>query len=372
MKIIVIIPTLNEEENIRFITKTINNGLKKVRGEIEAVIINADSESIDRTREYFLNTKTDFPKKSILCNKNIGKGRNIYEVLKQFIKDTDLFIMIDADVISAKSEWVMKLLQPLINRQAELTVPVYKRNRFEGNTTNHFSSPLIYACFGKYISQPIAGDFAFTGKLAKKIYKSFTCESDYGYGIDTLITWTALLNNFKVKQVKLGRKIHKPSFPKIVPMFRQVSLTTFNLLCKNREKIRKNAVRFKGKKLSGLKVIDDKYVKFPTRKQITSVKEEIKKMSKKYKTFENLNSELWTDILADFVIKVLKRKWRYEKLDQFSRSTTVSYLLRVLGYFDETKNMSTNEIGRLIITQAEMLRQKIINISEVEVKYHHV
>lgn len=372
MKIIVIIPTLNEEENIRFITKTINDGLKKVHRKVETLIVNADSGSVDRTREFFLKTKTDFPKKSIVCSRNIGKGRNIYEVLKQFNKDTNLFIMMDADVVSAKSEWVMKLLQPLISNEAELTIPIYKRNCYEGNTTNHFSSPLIYACFGKYISQPIAGDFAFTGKLAKKIYKSFTCESDYGYGIDTLITWTALLNSSKIKQVELGRKIHKPSFPKIVPMFRQVSLSTLNLLCKNKEKIRKNIMCLKEEKLSGLKITDDKYVKLPTRKQITSVKKEIKKMSKKYRAPEDLNSELWTGILADLVIKVLKRKWSFKKLDQLSRSITIDYLLRVLGYFNETKNMSTNEIDKLIISQSEMLRQKIINISTIEVKYHHV
>ena len=62
MKIVALIPTLNEADNIRFITKTIDGGLKKVPGKPEIIVVNADSGSIDHTQEIFLDTKTHFPK----------------------------------------------------------------------------------------------------------------------------------------------------------------------------------------------------------------------------------------------------------------------------------------------------------------------
>ena len=42
-----------------------------------------------------------------------------------------------------------------------MAVPVYRRNRYEGNTTNHLASPLLAAVLGVHVQQPIAGDFAF-------------------------------------------------------------------------------------------------------------------------------------------------------------------------------------------------------------------
>jgi len=66
MKIIVLIPTLNEEDNIKLVTKIIDRGLTKlaVNVKVDALILNIDSGSTDQTREKFLRTKTIFPKQT--------------------------------------------------------------------------------------------------------------------------------------------------------------------------------------------------------------------------------------------------------------------------------------------------------------------
>ncbi|OGM29493.1 hypothetical protein A2630_00675 [Candidatus Woesebacteria bacterium RIFCSPHIGHO2_01_FULL_44_10] len=369
MKIIVIIPTLNEADSIAFVTKTIDKGLRKISGNPRALIVNSDGGSTDKTSDVFLKTGTFFPKKVISYNgKRVGKGRNVFEVLKLFHNSADYFLMIDGDITSIETGWVSKLLNPLLNKNADLVVPIYKRNRYEGNTTNHFSSPLIYAYFGKNISQPIAGDFAFTKKLAKKIYASFSSDSDYGYGVDTLITWTALLSQFKIKQIRLGRKIHKPSFPKIVPMFGQVCFSTINLLSENRESIKKR-LSIKRKQLSNmLEVIDDTYIKVPTTKKVVEIENIVHKLLKKQriseeipgsKTTSCLNMDIWTDILCKHINIVLKKKLKKKEKDEFIESITAYYLLRVLGYFKEIEKLSAKEIDRLLIAQKQMLQEKV-------------
>lgn len=367
MKIIAIIPTLNEADNIKYITQVVDKGLQQIAENNNALIINADSNSTDQTQEFFLKTKTHFPKKTLLSKKP-GKGRNIFEVLKLYSNKADYFIMMDADVTSAKSSWVINLLKPLIEGRGELSIPIYKRNRYEGNTTNHFSSPLIYTCLGKYIIQPIAGDFAFSKRLAEKIKTAFCNPSDYGYGVDTLITWTALLNKFSVKQVKLDRKIHKPSFPKIEPMFEQVCFTTLSLLNRNRKKIMNIILQRRNFSSSGEEIIDNIYINPPQQERLVSVERVAHKLTEKYKIFdintktskEHLNVTLWTDILSKYVKMLLEKDFTPKEINYFTRSLSGYYLLRVLGYFDEIKDIKTNEINQLLSTQRNLLRKKVL------------
>jgi glycosyltransferase involved in cell wall biosynthesis len=372
MKIVVIIPTLNEADSIGFVTQTIDNGLKKISGNLEVLIVNSDGGSTDKTSDVFLKTKTSSPKKAISYNgKRVGKGRNIYEVLKLFHNSVDYFLMIDGDITSIKPNWASKLLNPLLNKEADLSVPIYKRNRYEGNTTNHFSSPLIYSCFGENIAQPIAGDFAFTKKLASKIYKSFSSDSDYGYGVDTLITWTALLNGLKIQQVKLGRKIHKPSFPKIVPMFGQVCYSTIDIIYRNRVDIKKGSNRQNKQQTNIYDAIDDAYIKVPTTKKIAEVENIAQKLLKKQKrskviptgkAVNYLNMYSWTDLLCEHVDVALNNKLRKEEKDKLVESITAYYLLRVLGYFKEIKNLSAKEIDQLLMDQKQLLQRKVDKI----------
>jgi len=372
MKIVVIIPTLNEADSIKFVTKTIDEGLRKISRNPQTLIVNSDGGSTDKTSDLFLKTDTFSSKKAISYNgKRAGKGRNVFEVLKLYKNSADYFLMIDGDITSIKTDWASKLLSPLLKKEADLSVPIYKRNRYEGNTTNHFSSPLIYTCFNENIAQPIAGDFAFTKKMAKRIYQSFSSDADYGYGVDTLITWTALLNRLKIVQVKLGRKIHKPSFPKIAPMFGQVCFSTMDIIYKNRERIKKESSYRRKQRKNIFEVIDDTYVKVPTAKKIAEVRHIAHRLLAKQKTskavFTNktpdfLNMYEWTDVLCEIINIILNKKFKKEDRNDLIESITAYYLLRVLGYFKEIRNMSAKEVDQLLLAQKQLLQNKTARI----------
>jgi len=362
MKIIIIVPSLNEEKSISYVTETIDKGLVIIskKFEIEALIVNADSGSHDMTRSVFKETQTSFPKESYLFSgKNKGKGKNIYETLKRYSKKADYFMMFDSDLKSISPNWIYKMFFPLINNNSDLCIPVYERNRYEGNTTNHFSSPLIYACFGKYIAQPIAGDFAFSARLANKIVGSVFRESDYGYGIDSLITWTALLNDWTITQVRLNKKIHNPSFVKIIPIFSQVAMSTLFLINKNRKKIKKclgqSPVFFK------IQNISENYQKKPPEKQIIDTKLKAVNMLPKTKNQnDDVNAEKWTDILSQFLKLVLSRKYSDYELASIAKLLTGYYLLRVINYFSEIDNQSRNFVAESLKKQTLLLRKKLI------------
>ena len=90
--------------------------------------------------------------------------------------------------------------------------------------------------FGKKIRQPIGGDFSFSPKLANYWLKQKWHKTTFLYGIDIFMTMHALMGNFKTEQTNLGAKIHKPSAPKLGPMFTQVLTTFFKFIKANRKK----------------------------------------------------------------------------------------------------------------------------------------
>lgn len=370
MKIVVISPSLNEEDNIQKIVRVIDGGLYKYYPKSNSLIVNVDSNSDDDTVKFFLNCPTRFSKKSIINRDSIrGKGANIKKALSRFKNKFDYFMMIDSDVTSAQESWVFKLLSPLVKGKSQIVIPLYTRNRYESNTTNHFSSPIIYACLNKDISQPIAGEFGFTNKLAVDIYKEILYPSDYKYGIDTVITWTAILKDYRIEQSIIGKKIHKPSFPKIVPMFEQVASTTFRLVNQNRIMILENLKKKDGEMVY-FKCIDEKYVlpvNVEKRKKIKKIAIEMIKMNpppifldRKHYGLQPLTSFMWVDILADYLKILLTNKLTIKETDNLAKSIVGYYLLRVLGYLDEVEKMSTQKIERILIGQKIALRKNLV------------
>ena len=372
MKIVAVIPSLNEEDNISYITSIIDRGLVKHYSQSPSIILNIDSKSDDKTVKKFLETPTKTPKKSIV-NKSEprGKGSNIIKAFQCF-KNADYILTLDADLTSAKEIWIKKIIEPLLAKEADLVIPIYTRNRYEGNTTNHFSSPIIYACFNRHISQPIAGDFGIRGRLADDITKNIHAISDKMYGIDSVITWTALAKNCQIYQVNLDKKIHKPSFPKIEPMFEQVSFTTFSLVNINRKQIVKN-LKEKDKNIEKSKNIDKKFIRKPSNEKINNIRVIAQKRLIQYKppAFVNYNicarkdeyieSNEWVMILSEYLYYILRQKLTNKQIEKMSKTIVGLYLLRVLGYFREIENMNANESEEILYTQKYALRRSLKN-----------
>lgn len=370
MKIVVIIPSLNEENNISNIARIVDRGLSKYYPNSKSVIVNADSNSEDDTVKKYLHTPTHFPKKSIVDRGRLrGKGSNIRKAVSRYKTYADYFLMLDADVVSVREDWVKRFLEPLITTKAHMVTPIYTRNRYGGNTTNHFSSPIIYACLNKYVVQPIAGDFSFTKKLASDIYRDILYPSDYKYGIDTVITWTAILKGHKITQIKIGKKLHSPSFPKIVPMFGQVADTTFRLINENKNKIAEN-LNNAISDIKGYKTIDKKHIQVPSKKRRQKVKRLAINRIKEYPPPDFINKELykdnslstkeWVEVLAKYLSCLLNNNLKTSRIEYLAKSITSLYLFRVLGYFREINKLSAKKIEKILIKEKNFLKQNLL------------
>lgn len=383
MKIAVCLPSLNEADNIQNITKVIDQGLglfSVTHPDMYAEIINVDSNSSDGTANLFLETKTKYPKRSIVINKAAGKGKNIFEFCSYAISHSiDYCLTIDSDITSITPEWVTTLLAPLVEDGATYVTPIYERSRFESSSTNHFAFPLIYALYGKIIRQPIAGDFAFTQQVAQAFVSSdlTTNESIQRYGIDVFMTITAIGAGGTIAQVDLQKKIHAPSFNKLEYMFPQIATSV--LLTANSVPFSKNIVEQKKTKANILPNIN-----FAHKESAKVMKESALAVLKASRNNDWANTRLvskfltiaeedtatnggpllitWTDLLSSWIEHFLKPSLTTDEAERAGNELLPFFVLRATNFWFWAETVDVESVELAISKQAKILREKLSKV----------
>ena len=234
-EIAVVIPSYKEADSIAYPTRVVAEGLNKYFPDKKSVIINADNASPDKTEEVFLETPTGVPKIYISTPPNTpGKGWNFANAFRKiYCLKSRAIVCVDADLLSITPEWVKYMVDPILQQGFDYLTPLYSRHKYDGTITNNICYPLIYGIFGQDIRQPIGGDFALSAGLARHLVSVPWHRTTHQYGVDIFMTMQALLGGFKIAQVGLGAKIHKPSAPKLGPMFLQVVSTALLTVADN-------------------------------------------------------------------------------------------------------------------------------------------
>jgi glycosyltransferase involved in cell wall biosynthesis len=370
--ILIGIPSLNEADNIAFVTHQVALGLKRYFPGCTAMIINADNDSQDYTKENFLGADTfDIHKKYVSTeNGVVGKGNNMRNLLfeARFLH-AKVVVVVDADLRSITPEWIQMLASPIFKGYDYVT-PLYSRNEYDGTITNHICYPLIYGLFNTDIRQSIGGEFAFSPRMTEHWLEMQWSEETRHYGIDIFMTTGAILNGFKVCQVVLGSKVHKPSAPKLGSMFTQVVATLFDHISRfkeiwiqkdcpklcptfghpNYEEPQKLPVDYKTLKQESLQGFQEK-AEVLAEILPSSHYNKLKAMYLEEKW--NIGSALWLKILYEFV-------YAYEVSDtkkDIIEALKPLYFARVASFFKQTMDMSHLESEERIRRQARQFQK---------------
>jgi len=235
LDLIVGIPSYNEADSIAFVTEQCDMGISGFYPDLDAVIVNCDNNSPDDTKGAFLNTPTKNPKHYITTPPGVkGKGNNFFNLFNFAAeKEAKAVVVVDADLTSITGEWVKKLADPILESGSDFVSPLYLRHKYDGTITNNLVFPLVYSLMNKHARQPIGGDFAVSKTLVAHYLKQEWTDTIRQYGIDIFMTMNALVGGFKTHQVQLGAKLHKPSAPKLGPMFTEVITSLFDIITEN-------------------------------------------------------------------------------------------------------------------------------------------
>ncbi len=375
--LIIGIPSFNEADNIGFVTQQVDWGLRKYFPEYSALIINVDNNSPDGTREAFLHTDTVTPREYISTPPGIrGKGNNFYNLFKAVQKyKAKAVLVVDADLRSITPEWVGKMLKPILNGY-DYILPLYSRNEYDGTITNFICYPLIYGLLEYDIRQPIAGDFSFSAKLNDYWLTRRWYPNTYQYGIDIFMTMHAIFGEFKLGQVVLGSKIHKPSAPKLGIMFTEVVSTLFKNILSNKNKwqekrgleevpIISNGYHSEPQPLC----VDYKSIKAISLSRFNERRSDIKKSlpPRLFKVIDGqmqkkqmrINRKVWQEIVFSFLLSYYKSRYA----NRIIESLKPLYFARVASFIKQTLDMTHEEAEQLIVSQAKLFhrhRQDII------------
>lgn len=193
----------------------------------------------------------------------------------------------------------------------------------------------------------------------------------FEYGIDIFMSMNAIFGNFKICEVGLGSKVHKPSAPNLGPMFLHVVGSAFFMITHNIGTI-KEIDKVEDIPLFGLKELGnpqeleiDKesmqqkalegYKEFSNLLRRSLTAENYNKIKQIFKAqkFGNLNSELWSKIVYDMIVAFKDKKSSREKL-KVVESLRGIYFARFVSFIEQTANMTTEKAENIIKKQAEI------------------
>jgi glycosyltransferase involved in cell wall biosynthesis len=234
--IVVGIPCYNNETTIANVLKQVSRGLAKHYKSARSVILISDGGSTDDTREVVRNEEIQpWQEKIVFIYRGIaGKGtalRAIFEAVEEL--GAKACAVVDADLRSITPDWIMYLLDPVLEKDYQFVAPVYLRYKYDGTITNNVVYNLTRALYGKRVRQPIGGDFGLSRDTIGSYLKQNVWTTDVArFGIDIWMTTNAITNGFRICQANLGVKVHDPKDPasSLGPMFRQVVWTLFTLM----------------------------------------------------------------------------------------------------------------------------------------------
>ncbi len=358
-EIVVVIPSYKEADSIAYPTKVASEGLTKHFPDKKSVIINADNASPDGTEAVFLGTETEVPRIYITTPENTpGKGWNFENAFrKSYLLEARAIVCVDADLLSITPEWMQYMVRPILEEGIDYLAPLYSRHKYDGTITNNICYPLIYGVFGRDIRQPIGGDFALSGRLARHLVSVPWHHTTHEYGVDIFMTMHALLGDYRIAQVGLGSKVHKPSAPKLGRMFIQVVSTALTTVANSYDKWR-SATRVEKTPVFGLEElgpaqdleVDRQMIRRNAlegfRATVGALRKYLspqvaKRLEETFAESEGprIDTDFWVDVLFD-VIAAFPRCDDPAGLVESMRGL---YFGRVYSFMNETWNLSSEE-----------------------------
>jgi len=370
--IVVGLASYNEADSIAYPTQQASLGLKKYYGDKMGVIVNCDNHSPDGTEQVFLGTETEAAKIYIATPPDMsGKGYNFENMFRKVLElDAETLICLDADLLSVTPEWVHHFADP-IQQGYDFVNPIYSRHKYDGTITNNICYPLVYGLFCKNVRQPIGGDFAMSARFARHLLCRPWHRTTEEYGIDIFMTMNAILGGFKTCNTGLGAKVHKPSAPKLGPMFMQVVSTAFLTVLRNFEQWR-DAVEIEQPKLFGLQkmdppqdlTIDRKAIEKQAREGFAQNQGELERV---------LSPDLYTQLTRMFSgteIDISAEQWMLTVYDMITAFKTTSdqnalveslkglYFGRALSFMNKTWDWSSEQAEVEILDQAMLFHAR--------------
>lgn len=179
MTVAAVIPAYNEEKTIGNVLQVLIN-----LDTIDEIIVVSDG-SQDKTTDI----ARDFNVRIIELDRNKGKSYAVLTGVKN--TNAEIILMLDADLIGLNPEHVYRLLEPILKKEADMTIGVFKKGR--GATD---------------LAQKIAPYLSGQRAIARTVFDKLKSYKVKDYGIEMALKLMTDREKIKVKEVFLTDLTH--------------------------------------------------------------------------------------------------------------------------------------------------------------------
>ena len=204
-KIVVLIPTYNEENGIKPIVEKTQQVLSRMADRHNIVVVDDGSKDSTRSIIDYLDVERFFHRH------NLGKGDVIRNAL-EFLSPGEIVVTMDGDGEHDPDD-LPRLIYPILTGKADMVIGSrfknesnrihhylgrQKEGKFFKNFGNRLFSFLLWIFTGKKIKDTQSGYRAFKAGTAKKLHLSAD-----GFRIEMEMTVKAIKKGYKIKEVQI-------------------------------------------------------------------------------------------------------------------------------------------------------------------------
>jgi glucosylglycerate synthase len=123
--------------------------------------------------------------------------------------------VIASDLRGVTPQWILRLVEPALEKGFDLVTPCYSAHKFEGLLNKSIVAPLNRSLYGARIQNPMGPDFGLSGKLLQQISeqepRSLALQA---VSPVSAITPTALAAGMQICEANVGVRLLPPTDPK--------------------------------------------------------------------------------------------------------------------------------------------------------------
>jgi glucosylglycerate synthase len=117
-----------------------------------------------------------------------------------------------SDLQTVTSQWISRLIQPVLELGFDLVAPCYSQGKFEGLLNNSLISPLTRSLYGTRIQNPMGPDLGISRRLFQRIIgpeQSTKSAANRTHALASIAP-DAVCGGFKICQAHVGVRIYPP------------------------------------------------------------------------------------------------------------------------------------------------------------------